>query len=169
MGKNGYFLELRSEECNANFRVSLDEVTATLTKMGLKDVKSQNTEVAAELVLLLCPCSWTQSTDFVIYPQEHCSDKNELPLEFCNSRAEGLPSFTGIRAALNLGEGTLDVSFESKEGTRLPFTTGKYSLNSTRAWPVAISMLLSAWALSPVFGGSGRMWCSPTSYPRFDF
>ena len=109
-----------------------------------------------------------RQTSFVIYPQEYCSDQNELPLEFCNSRAEGLPSFTGIIAALNLGEGTLDMPFESKEGTRLPFITSKYSLNSTGAWPVAISML-SAWVVSPVFGGSGRMWWSPTSYPRFYF
>lgn len=69
----------------------------------------------------------------MIYAQEYCSDKNGLSLEFCNSRAEGLPSFTGIIVALNLGEGTLDTSFESKEGTRLPFIIGKYSLNSTSA------------------------------------
>lgn len=69
----------------------------------------------------------------MIYPQEYCSDKNELSLEFYNSRAEGLPSFTGVIAALNLGGGTLDMSFKSKEGTILPFMPGKYSLNSTKA------------------------------------
>lgn len=44
----------------ADFFLSLYEVIATLTReVGLKEVKSQNTEAATKLVLLLCHCYLT--------------------------------------------------------------------------------------------------------------